>query len=110
MIHIKRSDPYIDFEGDCERELTEQEWKTLKENMELLEKLPSEEINKEIDFIKEVFGIISLQRFGRYHCQPGYTDFLNPDKSYIGANPETLAKLEKYKRYLTELSQLDKGV
>ena len=51
------------------------------------------------DFQKK-WGIIKLYKLGKSHCSAGYTDRLNPEKSWWGHDPETL---EKYFKWAKEL-------
>lgn len=53
------------------------------------------------DFQKK-WGVVKLYRLGKSHCSAGYTDRLNPEKSWFGHNPETLKKYEQWKMELDD--------
>jgi len=71
----------------------------LPDGYSLLMEKDSLEIKTE-DFIKK-WQITEFIRFGRYHCKFGYTDYLNPEKSWY-----TLAeRREQINKWLKELRE-----
>ena len=53
-----------------------------------------------VEEFKKKWGVVKLYKLGKSHCNAGYTDRLNPEKSWIKYNPETLRKLNKWAREL----------
>ena len=105
MIQQRICNDKVDFIGILNKELNEKEIKYLGLWAELLERREPELWPNLINELKEELGIVNIIKFGRYHCSPGYTNYLNPELSYKGSDPETVKKIEKYEEYLKSLKE-----
>jgi len=114
MYHLKMCTTALDIEADCD-------WDGPPESIDVeggrtlwiqCSKYPAKE-GKYWDFeqdgwtmpiedFQKKWGVVKLKKLGKYHCSAGYTDRLNPDKSWWGHNPETLKKFEQWKMELDD--------
>ena len=92
MFHWKSCTTIVDIEGDFG--WTETPWQD--QNDSIFKEFELDAWEMPIETFKHKWNAIKLQRLGKYHCSAGYTDRLHPEKSWMGKNPETLAKYRKF--------------
>lgn len=108
--HLKKCTTALDIEADCDWDEVEvrdfkETYGTSRQNYIICSKYPAKEgkyfdfeqdaWNMPIEDFKKKWGIIKLHRLGKYHCGAGYTNLLEPEKSYFGHNPDLIKWLKE---------------